>query len=73
MQALNVVSRVWHKSWSGDRQEAAMKRQTSKPAKTTTRPTSLKNLEPKKDAKGGDFSSRGGIGILKSTDGGRSW
>jgi hypothetical protein len=51
-----------------------MKRHTSKPAKTTKRATSLKDLEPKKDAKGGDnFSSRAGVGILKSLDGGQTW
>ena len=50
-----------------------MKRQAPKPAKTTKRSTSIKNLEPKKDARGGDDSSRAGVGILKSTDGGRTW
>ena len=50
-----------------------MKRPSAKPAKTAKRATSLENLVPKKDARGGDFSSRPGVGILKSTDGGRTW
>ena len=49
-----------------------MKRQTAKPSKTTPRAATLKNLEPKQPPKGG-LESRAGVGILKSTDGGRTW
>ena len=50
-----------------------MKRKTAKPSKTMGRRESLKDLEPKKAAKGGSTDSRAGVGILKSTDGGRTW
>ena len=50
-----------------------MKRKTSKPSKTTGRAASLKDLEPKKAAKGGSTDSRLGVGILKSTDSGVTW
>ena len=49
-----------------------MKRKTGKPSITSARATTLKNLEPKKAPKGG-IESRAGVGILKSTDGGKTW
>ena len=49
-----------------------MKRKTAKPSTTPVRATPLKNLEPKKPPKGG-LESRAGVGILKSSDGGRTW
>lgn len=51
-----------------------MKRTNARPSsKPSSRRAPLNDLEPKKQAKGGTLDSRAGIGILKSTDGGRTW
>jgi hypothetical protein len=68
LAVFGIVSAV-----SGNRKTIAMKTRTSKTPKQSKLAAKIKDLKPKKDAKGGRADSYYGTGVYKSTDSGRTW